>query len=88
MREHPAVAMVAAVGVPDAVFGERLCAVVTLVPDAALALEQLTAWLRGRGVTPEYLPESLVVVDEMPMAAGGKIAKARVQEIAARVIAD
>ncbi len=82
VREHPAVAMVAAVGVPDAVFGERLCAVVTLAPEAALTLDGLTSWMRGRGITREYLPERLMVLDAMPMAAGGKIAKARVRELA------
>ncbi len=83
VREHPAVAMVAAVAVPDAVYGERLCAVITLVPGAALGLEELTSWLTARGATREYLPEKLVVVEEMPMAAGGKIAKARVRALAA-----
>lgn len=82
VREHPSVAMVAAVGVPDDVFGERLCAVVTLTPGAeALTLDELTGWLRGQGITREYFPERLLIVDEMPMAPGGKIAKAQVREL-------
>ncbi len=84
VREHPSVSMVAAVGVPDTVFGERLCVVVALEAGAALSLGALTAWLQERGVTREYLPEKLVVTDAMPMAAGGKIAKARVRELAVR----
>ena len=83
VREHPAVAMVAAVGVPDAIFGERLCVVVTLVPVAdMLTLPELTRWLRAQGVTPEYLPERLLVVDSMPTAPGGKIAKGEVRTLA------
>lgn len=75
VREHPSVAMVATVGVPDAIFGERLCVMVTLEPEAAaLTLEELTDWLRAQGTTREYLPKRMVVVEEMPMAAGGPTA--------------
>ena len=84
VREHPSVAMVAAVGVPDEVFGERLCVVVTLEPGAdVLTLPELTDWLRAEGVTREYLPEKLLVVDELPTAPGGKVAKGEVRALAA-----
>lgn len=83
VREHPAVAMVAAVGVPDPIFGERLCVVVTLEPAAgSLTLTELTDWLRTQGITREYLPEKLLVVASLPMAPGGKIAKAEVRVLA------
>lgn len=84
VREHPAVAMVAAVGVPDPVYGERLCAVISLHPGAVEpALPELTEWLRSRGVTREYMPERLLVLDALPMAPGGKIAKGEVRALAA-----
>ncbi|WP_328398431.1 class I adenylate-forming enzyme family protein [Nocardia sp. NBC_00416] len=82
VREHPAVEMVAAVGVPDPIFGERLCAAVTLTPGTDhLTLDELNSWLREAGITREYLPERLRVFENMPLAPGGKIAKARVRQL-------
>ncbi|MGV9634259.1 class I adenylate-forming enzyme family protein [Nocardia rhamnosiphila] len=82
IREHPAVEMVAAVGVPDPLFGERLCAAITLAPGTdRLSLADLNTWLRAQGITREYLPERLRVLESMPLAPGGKIAKAQVEQL-------
>ena len=73
---HPDVALAAAVAVPDPVFGERVCAVVTMRDRGqALTLDELRGFLTERGVGKEYFPEYLAVIDEMPQSAGGKIAK-------------
>jgi acyl-CoA synthetase len=69
------VALAAAVAMPDPVFGERVCVYACLRPGRSLALEALVAHLRERGVSPESWPERLVVLDELPRASGGKIAK-------------
>ena len=76
---HPAVAMVAAVAVPDPTFGERVCAVVVLRPGATLTLDDLRSHLSARGVSPENWPERLEVVDELPRGSGGKVAKAELR---------
>jgi acyl-CoA synthetase len=73
---HPDVDLVAALAVPDPVFGERVCVVVTMrEPGTSLSLDDVRAFLTARGVGKEYFPEYLSVVDDMPMSAGGKIAK-------------
>lgn len=75
VANHPAVAHVAAVPVPDPVFGERVCAVVQLREGASLTLEELSAHLLARGISKEILPERLMIVDELPISSGGKVAK-------------
>ena len=73
---HPAVALVAAVAAPDELFGERVCAYVVLRPGHDdLTLGELSDHLAERGVSKETWPEHLVVVDDLPRASGGKVAK-------------
>ena len=75
VASHPAVALAAAVAWPDAVFGERVCAYVELRAGASLTLAELTQHLEARGTTREWWPERLVVLDALPRASGGKVAK-------------
>jgi acyl-CoA synthetase len=84
---HPAVALAAAVAMPDPVFGERVCVYVEPRPDAvAPDLDALRAHLAARGVGKELWPERVVVVDALPRSSGGKVAKADLRDdIAARV---
>jgi acyl-CoA synthetase len=72
---HPAVALAAAVAMPDEVFGERVCVYAELRPGAVLDLEALTGHLTERGVSREWHPERLVVLDRLPRSSGGKVAK-------------
>jgi acyl-CoA synthetase len=77
---HPAVAVAAAVAMPDATFGERVCAFVELKDGAALDLSTLVEHLLQLGVSKELLPERLEVLDELPRSSGGKIAKGQLRE--------
>ncbi|MCB0994524.1 MAG: acyl--CoA ligase [Acidimicrobiales bacterium] len=77
---HPDVEMAAAVAAPDPVFGERVAAYVELRPGASLTLPDLVAFMKDRGVSKEWLPEHLVVLDALPRASGGKVAKGALKE--------
>jgi acyl-CoA synthetase len=77
---HPSVAVVAAVAMPDAVLGERVCVYVELRPGAALVLDDLLEHLSARGVSKELWPERLVVLDALPRASGGKVAKGELRD--------
>lgn len=72
---HPGVALVAAVAAPDAVFGERVCIYVTPRPHQQVTLEAITRHLQTRGVSREWFPEYLVLMDDLPRSSGGKVAK-------------
>jgi acyl-CoA synthetase len=89
LAEHPDVALVAAVAMPDDVFGERVCVYVTTRADVPITLGDLVAFLEGRGVTKEQFPERLVQLDDLPRSSGGKVAKGELrQDIRRRLAAE
>jgi acyl-CoA synthetase len=75
VAKHPSVALAAAVGESDPVLGERVVIFVTLRPGCELDLEGLRGHLQSEGVTKEWWPERLIVLDDLPHASGGKVAK-------------
>jgi acyl-CoA synthetase len=80
VASHPAVALCAAVPAPDPVFGERVCIYAELRPGQSLELAELVAHLAARGVSREWYPEHLIVVDALPRSSGGKVAKGDLKE--------
>ena len=77
---HPAVAVAAAVAMPDPVFGERVCVFVELKEACTLDLPALVEHLLRQGVSKELLPERLEILDELPRSSGGKIAKGQLRD--------
>jgi acyl-CoA synthetase (AMP-forming)/AMP-acid ligase II len=76
--EHPAIASVSVVGVPEEAMGERVCAVVVPRPGASLDLGGLRRFALER-LAAFKAPEALVLVDELPETATGKIDKKAVR---------
>ncbi|WP_081654987.1 AMP-binding protein [Amycolatopsis orientalis] len=79
--DHPGVRNAAVVGMPDERLGERACAVVALASGASLTLPALCEYLLAEGLSKHYLPERLVVLDELPMTQSGKIQKFKLREL-------
>jgi acyl-CoA synthetase len=73
---HPRVALVAALAMPDHTLGERVCVYVQLSEGTDLTVEELAGHLASIGVSKELFPEGVVVLDELPLSSGGKVAKA------------
>ncbi|MBW2275666.1 MAG: long-chain fatty acid--CoA ligase, partial [Deltaproteobacteria bacterium] len=89
VASHPAVALAAAVAMPDPVFGERVCCYVELREgEASLGLDALLEHLAASQVSKEYYPERLVILDSLPRGSGGKIAKGQLREDIRRRVAE
>ena len=84
LYEHPDIEAVAVVAVPDPRLQERACACVVLRSGAALAFEEMQAFLGSKGVAKQYWPEKLVVLDEFPKTPSGKIQKFQLRAQVAR----
>ena len=77
---HAGVTGAAAVGLPDPEAGEAVTLAVTVAPDQALDPAGLTAFLRGH-LPKHMVPESVHVLDALPMTASGKVSKAELRSL-------
>ena len=74
LLEHPAVAEVAVVGLPDPTWGERVTACVVPRGPATVTLDELQAFARDR-LAPYKLPRELRLLAALPRNAMGKVQK-------------
>jgi len=72
LKTHPAVADAACVGVPDERFGEAICAIVQLRPQAAASSQELIAHVKGR-LASFKAPRYVVFVGSVGRTPSGKL---------------
>lgn len=82
LYKHPAVAMVAIVGFPDQRLGERACAFVAVRPGHKFSLEEMSRYLSECGVTRQYHPERLELMEDLPKTPSGKLQKFKLRDTA------
>lgn len=75
LHEHPEVAEIAIIAVPDARLGEKACAIVVPGNGSAPTLSSLTAYLDAREVAKQFWPEYLILRDALPKTQSGKVMK-------------
>ncbi len=77
---HPDIRECAVVGVPDPVWGERVCAALVLRAGKTLDIETLRAWGKER-LAPYKVPKNIAALDKLPRNAMGKIVKPAVKKL-------
>jgi fatty-acyl-CoA synthase len=85
LKTHPQVRDAVVVGVPDARFGERICAVVELSGAAEPTLAELSEHVRG-SLAGYKAPRELVVVESIGRAPNGKVDYKAIKDLALRAL--
>jgi acyl-CoA synthetase (AMP-forming)/AMP-acid ligase II len=75
LHQHPGVQQAAVVAMPHARLGETVCAYLVVKPGAEVSQESVARALVAAGVARQKIPELLVVVDDFPKTASGKVKK-------------
>ncbi len=88
LHQHPGVADVAVVAMPDALLTERACAFVVPTAGSAPTLEDLVAFLETQHIARQKLPERLEVVECLPVTASGKVQKFLLRAQIAQMLTD
>lgn len=78
--KHPAVSLVAVIGIPDEKMGEEIKAYVVLNDGASGTPEEIKSWTKDQLAAYKY-PREVEILDALPMSATGKILKKELRKL-------
>jgi fatty-acyl-CoA synthase len=81
LHTHPKIREAYVVGVPDAVYGEEVCAWVSLRDGEQGSAEELRNFCRGR-LASHKIPRYVYFAEQFPATASGKVQKFKLRELA------
>jgi benzoate-CoA ligase family protein len=87
IRQHPAVNLVVVVSLPDADGLDKPVACVVLAPGSSTTAEELVGFCR-EGLAAFKRPRHVLVFDELPTTATGKLQRFRIRELALARLSD
>jgi cyclohexanecarboxylate-CoA ligase len=77
--DHPGIAEIAVVGLPDTRTGERACAVIVPTDQPRPDVASLRSFLQDQGVATFKAPEQVVIWERLPRNDAGKVLKHQIQ---------
>jgi cyclohexanecarboxylate-CoA ligase len=77
--DHPGIAEIAVVGVPDTRTGERACAVIVPTDQPRPDVASLRSFLQAQGIATFKAPEQVVIWEHLPRNDAGKVLKHQIQ---------
>jgi len=80
LQDHPKIADIAAIAMPDVIMGEKICVYVVPRKDQKVTLEELSSFIAEKGAATYKRPERLEIVDVIPRNPVGKILKTKLRE--------
>jgi cyclohexanecarboxylate-CoA ligase len=75
LSTHKRVAEVAAIGLPDERYGERVCIFVVTTDGEPISLEEVTAHFQHAEVARQKFPEKIILATSLPRTPFGKVQK-------------
>jgi non-ribosomal peptide synthetase component E (peptide arylation enzyme) len=86
--QHPAVADVRIVAMPDPTYGEKVCAyIIPHSGETAPSVQNLGSFLLSLGIAKYKLPERIETINAFPLTKVGKVDKAMLRQMIASLIA-
>lgn len=81
LREHPAVADCAVYGLPDPIWGEKVCAAIEVRSGQSITGDDVTAFVKSQ-IAGYKVPKQIVIVEALPRTASGKIQRGKARQAA------